>query len=77
MSKYLLPFEAARRTASLPPGVTYYGPRADEESRRDYTFDARAMRAFDALAVREIRARMIIRQTMHQQHRAMRRAQYR
>jgi hypothetical protein len=70
----LLPLESTRRCANPPVVADVMALCAGEETRLDYTFDARAMRAFDVRSVREIRARMKIR---HMMYLAMRRAQYR
>lgn len=66
----LLPLESKRRSVTLPPGVAdVMALCADEQTRRDYTGDLRA--------AREALARMVIRHSMHQQHRAMLRARCR
>jgi hypothetical protein len=68
MTKTPLPsLEITRLSVNLPPGVMALC--ADEQTRRDCTPDMHA--------VWEARARMIIRHSMYQHHRAMRRAQYR
>jgi hypothetical protein len=64
--------ESTRRNFGLPPGVADARSGtlvAADGARRDYGLDVRA--------VREIRARMIIRASMYRLHRSMLRGQHR